>query len=297
MAKTSQRFRISVVRAALVAVVGIALWIRMGPPTLRAGESAPSPAGSDRALPRISPDIADVPALDVRIDDDEMKRYFLIGNAGAATSLPQGRRLLVVLPGGNGSAAFSPFIRRIYKNVLNDHWLVAEMVAPLWDRKQQVVWPTAARPYPPARFTTEELFDGVVEDVQARGPVDRDRVYILAWSSGGPAAYAIALREEPVVTGAFIAMSVFSAREAARVADRIGPSFYLLQSPDDRVTPFRHAQRACDRLSSAGARVTLARYSGGHGWRGNVYKLLSDGIEWLAESPVQNTPNPPDHAD
>ncbi|REK11211.1 MAG: hypothetical protein DWQ37_14875 [Planctomycetota bacterium] len=33
----------------------------------------------------------------------------------------------------------------------------------------------------------------------------------------------------------------------------------------------------------AGATVKLERYAGGHGWRGNVFGMLQDGIGWLDE--------------
>jgi pimeloyl-ACP methyl ester carboxylesterase len=39
--------------------------------------------------------------------------------------------------------------------------------------------------------------------------VDRRRVILVGWSSGGPACYAMALRWDSPVTGAFIAMSIF----------------------------------------------------------------------------------------
>jgi hypothetical protein len=72
---------------------------------------------------------------------------------------------LIVLPGGDGSADVQPFIHRIHKNVLNARWLVAESVAPKWDEKQfkQVVWPTAARPYPSAKFTAEAFIQAILD--------------------------------------------------------------------------------------------------------------------------------------
>lgn len=232
----------------------------------------------------IPPDLADVPALDLRIADDEMKRYFLIGNVESATPRTAGRRVLVVMPGGDGSAAFSPFIRRIYQRTLNDEWVVAQIVAPKWGRGQTVVWPRQSEPFPAARFSTEHLFDDVIDDVAARCLIDHSEVYVLAWSSSGPSAYAIALRDKPRISGAFIAMSVFNAGEYSKPVTTPAHGFYLLQSPEDKVTPFKHAEAARNFLASLGAKVKLTQYAGGHGWHGKPFEMLSEGVNWLVTS-------------
>jgi predicted esterase len=64
-------------------------------------------------------------------------------------------------------------------------------------------------------------------------------------------------------------------------------AFYLLQSPDDQLTRIRFAETAEKSLSAAGANVKLERYPGGHGWRGDVFGMLSAGIQWLEA----NTPS------
>jgi predicted esterase len=228
-------------------------------------------------------DIASVPALDLQIGDDPMKRYFLIGLPTNAPSTAGPYRLLLVLPGGAGSADFTPFVRRIYKNALNERWLIAQLVAPMWDeqQKQMVVWPSKAMPYANAKFTTEEFADAVITDAKKRARVDTNQVFALAWSSGGPAVYAMAARDDSPLTGAFVAMSVFLRGENASVSNAKGKSFYLLQSPDDRVTRFEQAEKARDALVAAGARVHLQSYAGGHGWRGPVWPMMREGIKWL----------------
>lgn len=229
----------------------------------------------------IPDDVKDIPALDLKIDDNDKQRYFLIGETENPPR-PQGRRLLVVMPGGSGEAGFTPFIRRIYKNVLNDEWLVAQIVAPVWNEEQarRIVWPTKALPHEDADFTTEELFDEVVKNAASRAKIDRDQIYLLAWSSSGPPAYAIAAGRKKPIAGAFIAMSVFKPNQIPEMQNP-QTSCYLLQSPDDRVTPYRFAESAKEYLSEQNVRVKLQSYAGGHGWRGNVYKKMSDGIDWL----------------
>ena len=232
-------------------------------------------------------DVKDVPAQDLRIGGDDKKRYFLIGMAEQVDSPADRSGLLVVLPGGHGSADFHPFIRRISKNVLPKGWLIAQAVAPQWDEKQfeQVVWPTLGLPYPGAKITTEEFIEGIIADVRAKAKIDPRRIFLLGWSSGGPPCYAAALRKETPVTGAFIAMSVFKPQLVPAIENAKSRTFYLLQSPDDRVTPMRFALDAEKMLKAAGAKVQLQRYDGGHGWQGDVWKMIGDGIKWL-ENPI-----------
>jgi predicted esterase len=236
-------------------------------------------------------DVADVPLVDLHAGDDVKKRYFLIGAHEDVKPPIEGYGLLIVLPGGDGSADFNPFVRRIYKNALNKQWLIAQPVAPQWDENQfnQVVWPTAKLRYPAAKFTTEEFIEAVLVDVKKRQPVDPKRVILLGWSSGGLPCYSMTARKDSPITGAFIAMSVFKPDLMPALENSKGKAFYLLQSPDDRVTPFRFAEAAEKALRAVGANVKLQQYEGGHGWRGNVWEMIADGFTWLEK---QREPKP-----
>jgi hypothetical protein len=44
------------------------------------------------------------------------------------------------------------------------------------------------------------------------------------------------------------------------------------------------AEQARDRLTENGAKVHLATYDGGHGWRGDLYSDIGKGIEWLEKN-------------
>lgn len=229
-------------------------------------------------------DVADVAAADLRAAGDAAQRYFLIGVADKASEPAAGYALLIVLPGGDGSAEFHPFVRRIYKNVLDKRWLVVQPVAP-----PQVVWPTEATWHLIPQVTTEKFIEDILKDVRAKVKLDPKRIFVLGWSSGGPPCYATALRKGTTVTGAFVAMSVFKPEQMPAVENAKGKAFYLLQSPDDRVTPFRFAEAAEKALLGAGAKVHLQQYDGGHGWHGNVWQMIGDGVAWL-EKQVEATP-------
>jgi predicted esterase len=44
------------------------------------------------------------------------------------------------------------------------------------------------------------------------------------------------------------------------------------------------AEQAKNSLLEHGAKVRLETYAGGHGWRGDVYNDILNGIEWLGKN-------------
>jgi predicted esterase len=238
-------------------------------------------------------DIADIPMLDLRAGGDEMKRFLLIGMRDGQPAPKAGYRLLIVLPGGAGDANFSPFVRRIYKNVLDQNWMIAQLVAPRWDAAQarHLVWPTAGDHYPAARFTTEQFVAAVVAEISRQNSIDPRCVFTLSWSSGGPAAYAVSLDPETRVTGSLIAMSVFRPKKLPDLAVAKDRLYYLLHSLRDP-NSIHMPETARDMLLAKGARVEFQTWAGWHGWRGEiVYGQLRRGIEWLTTQ-AESVPAP-----
>jgi predicted esterase len=222
------------------------------------------------------------PVQDLRANGQKQMRYFLIGPAKGEPPKP-GYRLLLVLPGGDGSAEFRPFVTNILQNALSEKYLVAQLVAPKWrEDENRTVWPTEKNPDAKMAFTSEKFVNVVVEQVKTKQKIDVRHVYALGWSSGGPAAYAAALREKTPITGAFVAMSVFKPEQLPPAKNAKGRAFYILHSPQDFIA-MRFPQQAKDMLAKAGANVTLVTYEGGHGWHGDVFGMIRSGIEWLDE--------------
>jgi predicted esterase len=228
-------------------------------------------------------DVADITSQDLRADKDENKRYFLIGPPKDVKAPKKGYSLLVVLPGGAGSADFHPFIKRIYKHAIPEGYLLAQPVAVKWTQKQVIIWPTAKNRVEGMKYSTEEFVDAVIKDVASRHKLDPERVFTLTWSSSGPAAYAISLTN-PKVTGSFIAMSVFQPNLLPPLEKGKGHGYFLYHSPDDRVCPFRMAAQAAKSLEKSGAAVKLATYEGGHGWRAGLYDHIREGVQWLEKN-------------
>jgi predicted esterase len=230
---------------------------------------------------RARDDVADVPCEDLRVAGNEQQRYLLIGAKPDAKVPEKGCALLLVLPGGDGSAEFNPFVKRIWQNALPDGYLVAQLVAVPSDMKNQIVWPTAKDKDPKQNFTTEQFIEAVVKEVKSKHKIDERRVFALAWSSGGPAVYASMLSKDTPLTGAFVAMSVFHPAKLPPLAIAKGKRFFLLQSPGDQVTKYIFATNAKKQLSAAGATVELKDYEGGHGWHGDVFGNIGAGVQWL----------------
>jgi predicted esterase len=222
------------------------------------------------------------PATDLRAGDDEHMRYFLVGPRAQGKAPKDGFKLLLVLPGGDGSADFATFVRRIAANATDGQWLLAQLVAPMWTDKQAdtLVWPTRQNKADGMKFATEDFVAAVIRDVERRHPVDPQFVFTLSWSSAGPAAYAVSLDPSIGVTGSFVAMSVFKPDQLPPLKRAKGHAYYLLHSPQDFI-PIAMAKDAQKQLGKAGAEVGMAEYEGGHGWRGDVYGTMRLGIEWL----------------
>lgn len=234
------------------------------------------------------PELADVSSEDRRIEGNAKQRYFLIG-AKESQAPAKGYSLLIVLPGGDASAEFNPFVRRLFKYTLDENWLVVQVVAPRWSKQQaeRLVWPTELNPDKSAKFSTEKFLQAIIGDVQAKSKIDPKKIFLLGWSSGGPPCYAMALRKDSPVTGAFVSMSIFNPKVLPPLKNGEHKRFYLLQSPDDRVTKFFFAEKASQGLKDAGAQVHLEPYAGGHGWQGPVWQMIGDGVSWLADSDDQ----------
>lgn len=123
-----------------------------------------------------------------------------------------GYGVLVILPGGDGSDAFHPFVKRIRQHAVPDEFLVLQPVAFKWSSEQQIVWPAEKLKVEKQEFSTESFVESVIEDASKRYKIDSNRVLCMGWSSSGSAVYSLALRERPVVTGSYVLMSVYKSQ-------------------------------------------------------------------------------------
>lgn len=227
-------------------------------------------------------DVAQVPAAERIAAKDPQMKFLLIGPTKDVEAPAKGFGLVLVLPGGDGGAAFQPFVKRIWKNAAAKDVLFAQLQAVEWTPGQfnSAVWPTEKLKVTGMKFTTEAYARAVAEEVGALHKIDPERTFAMGWSSGGPPSYAISTAQPRFVAGALVAMSVF--REPwLDLAAAKGQSYWLYHSKDDGICPYSLAEKAKASLEKAGARANLTTYDGGHGWKGPVFRDLKSGFEWL----------------
>lgn len=229
-------------------------------------------------------DVAEIPSQDLRAGDDKHKRYFWVGPHENAKAPAEGWKLLIVLPGGDGSADFHPFVKRIFKNSIPRDYLLAQPVAVKWTERQEAIWPGKKNKVPKMEFSTEEFVEAVIADIAKKHKIDRRYIFTLSWSSSGPVSYAMGLADSPSVTGSYIAMSVFKPDMADSIKNAKGRAFFLDHSPEDKICPFRFAEEARDTIKKHGGKVELVTYEGGHGWHGNMWGRIEKGIRWLEKN-------------
>ena len=234
-------------------------------------------------------DVADVPSKQVSIGGDDKKSYFLIGASETAKPPEKGFGLIIIMPGGDGSAEFHPFVKRIVKNGLPNGYLAAQPIAVKWTDGQQIVWPTETSKAEGQKFSTETFVKDVIADVRGvqKQKIDPAKIFTLSWSSSGPAAYAISLTKDTGVVGSFVAMSVFKPDQLPPLTNAKGHTYFIYHSPDDKVCPPRVAEQARDDLKKNDAKVEFKTYPGGHGWRGPLYVDVRAGVEWLEQNAVK----------
>lgn len=226
-------------------------------------------------------DIKDVSNEERKVGGDPRMRYFLIGKGKEPAN---GYKMLLVMPGGDGSAEFNPFIRRVWKGALPEGYIICQLVAPKWSEDQftQIVWPTNKKRWATMKFSTEQFLEGVITDAQKQVKVDPKHIYTLSWSSGGPAAYAASMSSRSI-KGSFIAMSIYRPEELPPASSAKGHAYYLLHSPTDFIN-ISQPRKAVDELGKAGAKITLDTYEGGHGWHGDPFGMIRKGVEWLEKN-------------
>ncbi|MEZ5963210.1 MAG: PHB depolymerase family esterase [Planctomycetota bacterium] len=244
-----------------------------------AARLAPQPADSWGQLPAAVPPAVAAEAPQMRtLDGDPLRTYALIAPRGAPRDAGHG--LLVVLPGGDGSADFAPFVQRIAENAAPADYVVVQAVAPRWSGAKDLVWPKRRDEVREVgRAAAEDFVAAIVKAVREEHRIDADRIFLLGWSSGGPACYAATAEPDSPVRGAMVAMSVFR-RDEVVLRGVKGKAFYVLHSPQDFIA-MSFPERAVKDLAKAGAETTLATYEGGHGWHGDVYGNIEKGLRWL----------------
>jgi len=215
---------------------------------------------------------------------DKNKKYFLI-NAGDDVDVPgYGFGLVVVLPGETGGADMLDFVKELYKNSLDKKFVVAQLVAKRWDRKQRNIWPTETNKVDSQLFSTEEFIEAVIADVRNKYKINNQRIFTLCWDCAGQAGYMASVRRETPITGSLIVMSDFQIDWLGDIKSVKGKAYYILHSVADDICPVEMPQLAYKLIADNGGIVNMEMYKGGHGWQGNSLKTVKLGMRWLRKN-------------
>ena len=201
--------------------------------------------------------------------------------------------LVVLLPGGNGSRDFLPFVENGLCAQLPDDCIGALVTSVKWRPEQEIVWPTATNKVPDMAWTTEQHVRAVVAELEREHTIDPARRCVVAWSSSGPAMYPLLAAADGPFSRAYLAMSIWP-RDLRELGAVKGRRYVLDQSPDDEVTTFAHARAAFEALTKAQAVVRVSTYAGGHGWLDNPLPRFRDGMAWLLSDAPAPVPKWPD---
>src|SRR6185295_14914034 len=110
----------------------------------------------------------------------ESKRYLLAGPIKDSKQPKDGYALLVVMPGGEGTAGIHTFVRRVYKNALPAGFLVVQPVPVKWTPDQTTIWPTEKSKVAGMKYTTEEFVEGIIEELEKTKKIDAAKVFTLS---------------------------------------------------------------------------------------------------------------------
>ena len=228
--------------------------------------------------------ITDVNSKECFAGGDKNKKYFLI-NAGDDTAVPgYGFGLVVILPGETGGADLLDFVKEIYKDSLDKKFVVAQLVATRWDRKQRITWPTETNKVEGQLFSTEEFIEAAIEDIRDKYKINNQRIFTLCWDNSGQAGYMASVRKDTPITGSLIVMSDFQIDWLGDIKNVKGKAYYILHSVADDICPIEMPQLAYKLIADSGGIVNMETYKGGHGWQGNSLKMIKLGMRWLRKN-------------
>ena len=173
----------------------------------------------------------------------------------------------------------------IFKQTLPKDWLVVAPRAIVeekpgsfsWHPRQQNEWPTLAM-----FDTAVDSLLGFIESLPSLYNADPDNIYLMGFSQGAAASFAVAMRQPELVKGiaslvGFMPREVDDAIVEARLADI--PVFMAVGTEDERI-PLEIARECGKAVRAAGAFLEYREYDTGHKLNGAGMRKLK---QWWAE--------------
>lgn len=245
---------------------------------------------AEKARAAAEAELKAIPAATVSANYDNDQRYNLIGYRPGKGEPDGGFKLLLIFA-ADGSAEHKAWCQKLWRDALDDTWIVAQVLPPPWDAEPaekgaaRFAWSTKGAAAKGARLTAEDLAAAIVADVKNRCELNSKQIYVLGWGAGGHAAYALTLmkKQDVPLAGTIAAMSEFKPEQTDGLGSVKGRKILILHSGTDDKVPAKHATEAFESLSKSGAVAKLQMYDGGHGWRSDAAATIKGAIEWLRE--------------
>lgn len=173
----------------------------------------------------------------------------------------------------------------IFSQTLPENWLVVAPRAIVpegsgrfsWHHREQNEWP------PLSTFDTavDRLLQ-FIDTLPQRYDASPEQIYLMGFSQGAAAAFAIAIREPARIQGiaslvGFMPRQIEDAIDTARLAEL--PVFMAAGTEDDRV-PLEIARESAKAVRAAGAFLEYREYDTGHRLNGAGMRKLK---QWWAE--------------
>jgi len=199
--------------------------------------------------------------------------------------------LVVVLPGGDATREFRPWVENVLLAQAPDDCVGVMLAAVKWSDDQTIVWPVQDGDAKGMQYTTSQYVRAVVAAVEAEFAIDPERRVVAGWSSSGMAIQPLLAEKGAPFARAYVAMSSWP--RGLDLAAVKGKRYLLDHSPADQQTAFSHCRRAYAELTKAGASVRVTTYDGGHGWHDRPEARLRDGLRWLLSKEPPGKPDWP----
>ena len=194
--------------------------------------------------------------------------------------------LIVALADGAGNGEdLTDFWQNAIQKSLKDGYFVALPIAPKWSAHQPAAWITQQNmaQVKEARFSTETFLRDIVKDIQARYPIDPNRLFLHGVGEGGLAAYACSLNDTTPFKGFYILSSPFKTAQLPPLTHARGRRYLIQQSKEDKVIPYFQAAAADELLRKQAAVVKLVPTAGEHGYKfaDSPWEQVAQAITWL----------------
>jgi phospholipase/carboxylesterase len=168
----------------------------------------------------------------------------------------------------------------IFARALPDDWLVvapraiyADRSGYSWQIHQNEQWPCLSD-YAPAVTAVHRFLDAMPELYHA----DPGRIYLMGFSQGAAAAFALALDDPERARGIAGVVGFVPEECETAVAPRPleGLPMFMAVGKDDQMVPYEIAQKSCEVIENAGADLEYHEYDTGH-------KLNAQGMKDLKQ--------------